>query len=262
MLSYFGPDSSSYVIGYALALSRHDSARWLLQRAFDFDAILSALMLLSCPVHCLHLPSATPFLCNTLQHLSDLLVADFYPPCLLPSVCAIPFLSQHLATPSVCCYSDGAVTVMWTSTAAQHDFDPLVSCLQHLCNNILCNTFLLQHLPFETPSLSNTCLLHHFPTPFCRNTFLFATPFRDLQCWCGDEDRVDRHGAGACDFQCGGNEYACGGYFSTTTYQLTDVVELEPEVVSGATYLDCYNDKAGDRTMTLKGKSDAMTAKV
>ena len=82
-----------------------------------------------------------------------------------------------------------------------------------------------------------------------------------LQCWCGD-DKVDRHGTAVCTSKCAGGEYACGGSYAITVYELTSVVEYEPEVVSGATYLDCYKDERDDRVMVRKETRDDMTATV
>ena len=65
-----------------------------------------------------------------------------------------------------------------------------------------------------------------------------------------------------CDSKCGGDEYACGGSYAITAYQLADVVELQPEEVNGVTYLGCYKDERDDRVMDFKERRDDMTAEV
>lgn len=72
---------------------------------------------------------------------------------------------------------------------------------------------------------------------------------------------MDRHGSGLCNFKCKGSEYACGGYFSSSTYSLADA-EYEPEVVDGAKYLGCFLDKADDRVMLFEETGGHMTAEV
>lgn len=84
--------------------------------------------------------------------------------------------------------------------------------------------------------------------PFAIHTLPFATPCllqHLLQCWCGDEGEVDKHGDGVCDMQCSGSEHACGGNYAITAY------EIEATTSDDWTYEGCYHDDRQDRILTL-----------
>ncbi|CAM9210775.1 unnamed protein product, partial [Laminaria digitata] len=73
-------------------------------------------------------------------------------------------------------------------------------------------------------------------------------------CWCGDEGNVGRHGAGACDMPCSGSDYACGGNYAVTAYEIEG--SDPPTTSEDWTYDGCYHDDRDDRILTLADDDD------